>query len=80
MCKIRSLSYHNATNIKSVHTKYICCVTYVVAARGLTSALVISYFERERAQPFTKQAYRCNQWLKPIKRDDKSHNVASQNK
>jgi hypothetical protein len=37
---------------------------YIVAARGVTSALVISYFERERAQRFTKQAYRCNQWLK----------------
>jgi hypothetical protein len=64
MCKIRSLSYHNATNIKYSHNKYICCVTYIVAARGVTSALVISCFERERAQCFTKQAYICNQWLK----------------
>jgi hypothetical protein len=65
MCKIRSLSYHNAPNIKSAHNKYICCVTYInSAARGVTSALVISHFERERAQRFTKQAYICNQWLK----------------
>ena len=37
---------------------------YIVAARGVTSALVISDFERERAQRFTKQSYICNQWLK----------------
>jgi hypothetical protein len=80
MLNINPLYYHNATNIKSAHNKYICCITYIVAARGVTSALVISCFERERAQRFTKQAFICDQWLKPIIRDDKSHNGASQNK
>jgi hypothetical protein len=37
---------------------------YIVAAKGVTSALVLSCFERQRAQRFIKQFYRCNQWLK----------------
>jgi hypothetical protein len=64
MLKLNPLSYHNATNIKSAHNIMLLRHLYIVAARGVTSALVISYFERERAQRFTKQAYRCNQWLK----------------
>jgi hypothetical protein len=37
---------------------------YIVAAKGVASALVLSCFERQRSQRFIKQFYRCNQWLK----------------
>jgi hypothetical protein len=51
---------------------------YIVAAKGVTSALALSCFERQRAQRFIKQVYRCNQWLKIYQIDDKCHNVACQ--
>jgi hypothetical protein len=51
--------------LKSAHTYKVAASLYIVAAMMMTSALLlISYFERERAQRFTKQAYRCYQWLK----------------
>jgi hypothetical protein len=63
--QLRLVLIHNAINISNFLI-YMMLLRhlYIVAARGVTSALVISHFERERAQRFTKQAYRCNQWLK----------------
>ena len=47
MCKIRSLLYHNAINIKNLLIdKYCCCVT--VADLGVTSALIIVVSGRQK--------------------------------
>ena len=50
--------------LKIAHIYKVAASLYIVAAMMMTSALLIGYFGRERAQRFTNQAYRCYQWLK----------------
>jgi hypothetical protein len=49
--------------LKLAHTYNVAASLYC-CCKGVTSALVLSCFERQRAQRFIKQVYRCNQWLK----------------
>ena len=49
---------------KSSHTNIMLLRHYIVAAVHVTSTLVFNCFERQRAQRFIKQVYKCNQWLK----------------
>jgi hypothetical protein len=66
MYKIQNL-YYITMQISNLLIINNVAASYIVAANGVTSALLFSHFERQRAQRFIKQAYKCNHNSKSIK-------------